>query len=96
MKPATLPPADIAVIDQNIDLEDEQLFVRGSDLAVQLRHEGFKGVVCILTGAHRDEVERLGRMPAVDFAFEKNGHMQKIADTLLNARSVRRPIPATC
>lgn len=92
MKPATLSPADIAVLDQNIDLDDELVSVRGTDLAMQLRQEGFEGVICILTGAHRDEVERLGKVPAVDLAFEKNGDMQKIAKTLLDARSARMPV----
>jgi len=87
LEPATLPPADIAVIDQNIDLDDGDDSVRGLDLAQQLRQEGFEGVICILTGAHRDEVERLGQNPAVDLAFETNGDLQKIADALLDART---------
>lgn len=96
LKPVTLPPADIAVLDQNIDLDDEELSVRGSDLAIQLRQEGFKGIICILTGAHRDEVELLGKEPAVDFAFEKNGELQKIADTLLTACAARTATASTC
>jgi len=96
LEPAALPPADIAIIDQCIDLDDEDLSVRGSDLALQLRQDGFKGLICLLTGAHRDEVDRLSQAPAVDFAFEKNGDMQKIADTLLHARSARMPTAAHC
>jgi hypothetical protein len=36
-------------------------------------------------------LERLRKAPAVDFAFEKNGDMQNIAEALLNARSARMP-----
>eukprot|EP00967_Tisochrysis_lutea_P129169 scaffold221845_cov29-Tisochrysis_lutea.AAC.4 len=56
LAPASLPPADIAVLDENIELDGEAGVIFGSDLVKELRQKGFKGVTCILTGAHRDKV----------------------------------------
>lgn len=89
LAPASLPPADIAVLDENIELDGEAGVIFGSDLVKELRQKGFKGVTCILTGAHRDKVAELSAAPGVDLAFEKNQDIKQIANALLEAHAKR-------
>ena len=77
------------MLDENIDLADHDVYLRGSDLACRLRAEGFDGVVCILTGAHRKRVEELSILPHVDLAFEKTGDLKLIASELLRVHLER-------
>ena len=93
LKPAKLPPADIAVLDENIDVEECDITVRGSDLARNLRDEGFEGVICMLTGSNRNVVEELLNLAHVDLAFEKGGNLKSIADALSRAHAERKQKP---
>lgn len=89
LEPASLPPADIAVLDQNIDYEDRGVSIKGSELALKLREAGFKGVVCILTGACSGQLRELASLPGVDFAYEKNAGPSTIATELIAAHKAR-------
>jgi len=84
-------PADIAVLDENIDLEDECVFIKGSDLARELREQGFRGIVCVLTGEDQQHVQKLAELPRVDFAFQKSADQSEIARILLQAFTERTP-----
>jgi len=83
LEAAKQSPADVAVLDENIDLEDEGVFVKGSDLARELREQGFQGIVCILTGEDGERSQKLAALPHVDFAFEKSADLRQVASALL-------------
>lgn len=87
LEPADLPPADIAVLDENIDVEldDTTLEVKGSHLALDLRKRGFTGVVCILSGSSLEVLQGLARLPGVDFVFDKGQDARSIGKELLAA-----------
>mgnify|MGYP003685716907 CR=1 FL=1 len=59
--------------------------VKGCDLARELRRNKFMGVVCILNGSTGEVVQRLARVPGVDFVFEKGAELTEISSTLLAA-----------
>ena len=65
-----LTPADIVVLDQNIDL-DNDVHLLGSDVAEQLHAKSFRGLVCIMTGSSRNEIERLARLPGSTLCWKK-------------------------
>lgn len=94
LEPATLSPADIAVLDEHIDIElnDGTHGVRGSELAWQLRARGFTGVVCILSGSSTEVLADLARLSGVDYVFDKGTNVKSIGQELLAAheRSIRR------
>ena len=69
--PAAQHPADIAVLDQNIEA-DGKLFLLGTDLAAQLHMRGFSGVVCIMTASGGAWREELARCPGVDLVVFKS------------------------
>ena len=77
------------MLDENIDLEDEGVFVKGSDLARELREEGFRGIVCILTAEGEGRNQQLAALPHVDFAFNKSADLRQVADTLLAEHQAR-------
>ena len=63
--------------------------IKGSELALKLREAGFKGVVCILTGACSGQLRELASLPGVDFAYEKNAGPSTIATELIAAHKAR-------
>ena len=77
------------MLDENIDLEDEGVFVKGSDLARELREEGFRGIICILTAEGERRNRQLAALPHVDFAFDKSADLRQIAETLLAEHQAR-------
>ena len=89
LQTANLPPADIAVLDENIDLEDEGVFVKGSDVARDLRAGGFRGIVCVLTGEDQRPVQQLAQLPHVDLAFQKGADPHEMARILLQVHAER-------
>jgi hypothetical protein len=96
LRPASLPPADVVVVDENVDIElesGEELNVQGSELIAQLRAAGFTGVACVLTGAHRDRVLALSQLEGVDLAFEKHVDLTVLASELLQAYACRPHAP---
>jgi len=86
LEPDRLTQADIAVIDEIIDVQAHGgMRVKGCDLARELRRNKFMGVVCILNGSTGEVVQRLARVPGVDFVFEKGAELTEISSTLLAA-----------
>eukprot|EP00967_Tisochrysis_lutea_P158046 scaffold322156_cov35-Tisochrysis_lutea.AAC.1 len=79
-----MPPADIVVLDENIDidLDDDTLYVKGSELACELRGRGFMGIVCILTGTSEEHLEGLAWLPWVDYVFDKSTDIKTIGNEL--------------
>jgi hypothetical protein len=71
--------ADIAVLDQNIRLDDE-VRVLGTELATRLKQNNFQGVCAILTGSsvHSEHFNSLRSMPGVDLVLEKGSKAQFI------------------
>ena len=92
------PPlqADVAVIDQNIFIEEGKervVQIVGTDLCQQLHARGFTGVTCVLSGSDEEAIEQISALPGVDMAFEKGASLKTIAACIrnrlqANARSV--------
>lgn len=81
LRPTSLPQADVAIIDQNLCNDDDETFlVKGEDIARKLRDMGYTGVICMLTGSNRAEVNRLSELPHIDLAFDKNSDLRIIAE----------------
>mmetsp|Transcript_1599 Transcript_1599/g.3216 ORF Transcript_1599/g.3216 Transcript_1599/m.3216 type:complete len:97 (-) Transcript_1599:294-584(-) len=69
-----LDPADIVVLDQNIDLEADNRTVYGTDLADQLRSHGFAGLILIRSANAGDADCTDHRLSgAVDGCISKDG-----------------------
>ena len=85
-----LPAADIVMLDQNILLDDHPHLL-GSDIAAKLCEASFRGVVCIMTGSSRHELERLAQMPGVDLVLEKGKPLPDIARQLRAAYDMKAP-----
>jgi hypothetical protein len=80
LQPASLVvPADIVTLDY--DLGHPQRV--GTDIAAQLHEEGFKGLVCILSGGSAEDLEAFLHMPEVDMACGKEVRLKALAPTLL-------------
>ena len=94
-----LPPANIAIIDQNIS--PTQTTVRsagarglpqtGIDIAAELRRRGYGGVICILTGSSEREIERIrseGLLTgSADLVLPKGSPLKQMAEALRTAWS---------
>ena len=80
LQPANLvAPADIVTLDY--DLGHPRLV--GTDIAAQLHKEGFKGLVCILSGGSAKDLEAFLHMPGVDMACGKEVRLKALAPMLL-------------
>ena len=80
LEPASVVvPADIVTLDY--DLGHPQLV--GTDIAAQLQKEGFKGLVCMLSGGSSEDLEALLHMPGVDMARGKEVRLKALAPMLL-------------
>uniref|UniRef100_A0A7S4BV75 Histidine kinase/HSP90-like ATPase domain-containing protein n=1 Tax=Chrysotila carterae TaxID=13221 RepID=A0A7S4BV75_CHRCT len=75
--------ADVVIIDQNLVL-GSSFSVLGSDIARQLRREGFRGVIGIFTGSADIEVRRLAALEGIDFASAKHESAAVIADRIMD------------
>ena len=82
--------ADVALVDQNIHLEGRSQCLLGSDLAVELHRQGFRGITCIMTGASIEEIERLGAIPGVDLVVSKMVHLPSLARDLRASLAAKR------
>ena len=84
LEPANLSPADIVVLDENIDVEmdEDTADVKGSQLAKELRGRGFSGIVCILSGSSNEALRELATLPWVDFVFDKSTDAKSIGEAL--------------
>jgi len=83
--------ADIAVLDQNIRLDDE-VRVLGTELATRLKQNNFQGVCAILTGSsvHSEHFNSLRSMPGVDLVLEKGMPLPDVARELRRALAAKR------
>jgi len=77
----SLPPADIVLLDQNIDL-GENSHLLGSDVAEQLCMAGYRGVTCIITGSSVEQIQQLSTCPGVDLVVPKGTGLATLADRL--------------
>ena len=76
-----LPPADIVLLDQNIDLHRREHLL-GSDVAGQLLTAGYRGVTCIITGSSLEQIQRLSAQPGVDLVVPKGTNLAELAADL--------------
>jgi hypothetical protein len=83
MRPVDWPPADVAVLDQNLCDEKGDVVIHGEEIAQRLRDDGFTGVTCLLTGSNEDEIGRLSQLPQVDLAFGKSADLRVLAKHIL-------------
>ena len=80
LEPASVVvPADIVTLDY--DLGHPRLV--GTDIAAQLHKEGFKGLVCMLSGGSAEDLEAFLHMPGVDMARGKEVRLKALAPMLL-------------
>ena len=79
---STFVEADVALLDENINLDMTPEPLTGSVLAGRLAAEGFRGVTCILTGASLDEMDSLRQKPGVDLVFAKGSPLSAIAESI--------------
>lgn len=83
MQPVNLAPADVAVIDQNLCDDMDEVVILGEEIAQQLRERGFKGVICLLTGSNQKEINRLSHLPHVDLAYGKSTDLRVLAEKII-------------
>mmetsp|Transcript_26969 Transcript_26969/g.52467 ORF Transcript_26969/g.52467 Transcript_26969/m.52467 type:complete len:144 (-) Transcript_26969:269-700(-) len=79
--------ADIAILDQNINLDCSPPIL-GSELIKELRAHGFKGLTCIVTGDSRERVAQLAKEPDIDIVIEKGMPLPQLAHLILRHRRV--------
>jgi len=84
-----LRPADIVLLDQNIDL-DQKAHLLGSDVAGQLHAAGYRGVTCIITGASQQQIQELSTKPGVDLVLEKGTPFPTLARRLQAVHEEKR------
>jgi len=72
-------PADIVTLDY--DLGHPRLV--GTDIAAQLHKEGFKGLVCMLSGGSAEDLKTFLNMPGVDMVCGKEVRLKALAPMLL-------------
>eukprot|EP00965_Chrysotila_dentata_P053039 1759799-Pleurochrysis_carterae.AAC.1 len=89
--PAEQRAADIVVLDQNIDLVDRP-HLYGTDIADELRANGFLGVICILSAASPGEMTSIRANPGVDVVFSKGGSFSVLNSELRCALAIRQYI----
>jgi len=86
-----LCPADIVILDQNIDLlggTENVTTVLGTDLALKLRARGFKGLVVLRTGnSSPHDVQAYMACGAVDECIGKDGNHRDLAALVFAAFS---------
>ena len=80
--------ADIAVLDQHIEL-DGRPHLLGSEIAVQLRTEGFKGIICVVSSDDSANLAALRATPGVDMVVSKAALYEDLAARLSSAFAVR-------
>ena len=80
LEPASVVvPADIVTLDY--DLGHPRLV--GTDIAAQLHEEGFKGLVCMLSGGSAEDLKTFLNMPGVDMVCGKEVRLKALAPMLL-------------
>ena len=83
--------ADVALIDENIENEERGTTLLGSDLARSLHEQGFRGVVCLLTGSSDEHIARLAQSEGVDLALSKLGvRLELVAESITRALALKR------
>ena len=87
---STFVEADVALLDENINLDMTPEPLTGSVLAGRLAAEGFRGVTCILTGASLDEMDSLRQKPGVDLVFAKGSPLSAIAESIRRLHRTKR------
>ena len=82
LEPASVVvPADIVTLDYDLG---HPRFV-GTDIAARLHEEGFKGLVCILSGGSAEDLEAFLHMPGVDMVCGKEVRLKSLAPILLES-----------
>jgi len=79
-----LPPADIVILDQNIDLQGQER-LKGTGIAAELRQERFDGLIVLHTGASKQQAAQLTQHPALDAVFIKGEPPRVVATDILAA-----------
>jgi hypothetical protein len=80
LEPASVVvPADIVTLDY--DLGHPQIV--GTDIAAQLHKDGFKGLVCILSGGSAEDLDVMLQKPGVDMVRGKETRLKLLAPMLL-------------
>lgn len=87
-----LCPADIVILDQNIDLllggTENVTTVLGTNLALKLRARGFKGLIVLRTGnSSPHDVQAYMASGAVDECIGKDGNHRDLAALIFAAFS---------
>jgi hypothetical protein len=77
-----LPHVDVVMLDQNINTQEGQQHLLGSDIAGQLQAHGYRGVTCIQTGSSMQMIDELAGMPGVDLVFPKGLALSAVADRI--------------
>jgi hypothetical protein len=85
-------PADVVLLDENINPELTPEPVTGSYLARRLHERGFMGVVCILTGASQEVMDALLKLPGIDLVFAKGAAIQEMAKDIMACLQKKRPL----
>jgi DNA-binding NarL/FixJ family response regulator len=85
-------PADVVLLDENINPELSPEPVTGSSLARRLHERGFMGVVCILTGASQEVMDALLKLPGIDLVFAKGAAIQEMAKDIMACLQKKRPL----
>ena len=83
-------PADVVLLDENINPELSPEPVTGSSLARRLHERGFMGVVCILTGASQEVMDALLKLPGIDLVFAKGVAIQDMAKDIMACLQKKR------
>jgi len=80
---------DLMIIDQHL-LSDDGHVILGTELAADLRAQGFEGIICILSSASRAELEILEAHPAVDLARGKGQVTSELTTELKRHLAARK------
>jgi hypothetical protein len=84
------PIADIAVLDQNIEMQDGSKTIFGTDLAKELRQRNFAGVVCIRTAnAEKSDVDAYMQSGGIDVCIGKQLATADVVSILSKAHSAK-------
>jgi len=78
---ADRPPADIVVLDQNLDW-DGSPYMKGTSIAEQLRQAGFEGLVVIYSGASLSEMDLIRECVHADDHVEKGTNLLQLSSHL--------------
>jgi hypothetical protein len=78
---------DLVMLDQNLEAGmDSEIganrLLLGSDLAMHMREQGFRGVISIITGSSEEEIKILRNLKAVDLVLAKGTPVVRVTNEL--------------